>query len=189
MQPLSMPGQVGERGDRLIRLAIQSGRDACQFIAENELSFFPGVEKDNSIESVSADMLLEVLMADPSFPVFRDETFASMRDIRNEWQANLIRSSSLIHERTGLSLGDRHHDVVITHPAVPQGRFIPPDQIAWAASTSFPLANVVYLWHEILHGVLQNNDISHAIIERVADYELRHITLLRVILFSPSLMR
>lgn len=173
MQPDSSPGLISHEGDVLIRFGLEKDREQCQFIAENERTFFPDWQRYNSVGFISEDHLLNQLIRHPTFSDFRGQTIDSMRRIQNEWQSNLALSASLVHEITGLKLGNRRYDVVITHPAVPQGRFIPPDQIAWAESTSFPLANVVYLWHEILHGILQDNNISHALIERVADHELR----------------
>lgn len=120
----------------------------------------------------ATDYLIATLRQHEAFSDFVAETESNRGVVKNIWESAFECSSKIVHAITGLSLADRAYAVYVTHPDIPQGRYMPPDRIAWGSGAS-DHDTIVYLWHEILHGVLQNNDYSHALIERVADIELR----------------
>src|SRR3989344_6381629 len=97
------------------------------------------------------------------------------RRIEQEWDTNLGKSSGFMQEMAALPL-DKEYEVFLTHPSLPNGRYLGHRKIAWGGSTDFDNYNTVYLWHEVLHddeNLGTDGDISHAIIELLTDNALR----------------
>lgn len=95
--------------------------------------------------------------------------------VEQEWDANLERSFGFMQEITGLAL-DNSYTVFLTHPSLYNGRYLGNRRIAWGHPQSFENYDTIFLWHEILHdddNLGTSNDISHAIIELLADNSLR----------------
>lgn len=92
--------------------------------------------------------------------------------VEKQWNKNLKEASLIIKELTGLDL-DKSLTVYITHPAFNRGRYLGNNKIAWSHGEDFPNYSTVYLWHEILHSYLEKNDLTHSIIQLVAENELK----------------
>lgn len=85
--------------------------------------------------------------------------------------AQLRSTYAWLREWTGLDLRGRFR-VYLTHPAIRQGCYLRERTILWCLSDE-PNMNTVYFWHELLHGLLPGDDRAHALIELLADNELR----------------
>ena len=93
---------------------------------------------------------------------------------KSQWDKNLNRSSALVRELTGIKMSNRF-DVYITHPSLKNG-MNSNGKILWGHNEDWDNYTTVYLWHEILHSYLsvtQNARLNHAIIQLIADNELR----------------
>lgn len=92
--------------------------------------------------------------------------------VEKQWNGNLKETSLIIKELTGLDL-DKSLTVYITHPSFNRGRHLGGNKIAWSHSEDYPNYSTVYLWHEILHSYLEKNNLTHSIIQLVAENELK----------------
>ena len=77
-----------------------------------------------------------------------------------------------VSEITGLNL-NKEIKVYVTHPSLRNGRYWGNNKLSWGHAEDWPNYTVVYLWHEILHSYLGYGDLDHAVIELIADNELR----------------
>ena len=162
--------------------AWQLDSDAYQFLryGVNGYHFAEHFLEVKSIKDMleRAERLVDEMLNDPAFaPVKRQTDDASVR-IEKEWTANYDATFELMSELTGLQL-DHEFTVCITHPSQKTGRNADPF-IYWTDRNDFPHYNTVYLWHEIMHSFikpLKANEgiygVSHAVIELLADNELR----------------
>lgn len=88
------------------------------------------------------------------------------------WENTYDRVSQYVREITGLDF-DENFEVFFTHPSLRNGWYIGNHQIAWGCSGEFEYYDVVYLWHEILHSYFPLDDISHCLIQLIADNGIR----------------
>jgi len=91
---------------------------------------------------------------------------------KKQWEGNYKYSSEVIKELTGFNL-NKQFTVFITHPSLRNGRYLGNNRIAWGHYEDWSNYATVYLWHEILHSYLTFSDKDHAIIQLIADNELR----------------
>lgn len=90
----------------------------------------------------------------------------------SQWRENYEHSSHIIRELTGISLR-RKFIVYLTHPSLRNGRNFGKGIIAWGHHEEWPNYTTVYLWHEILHSYFPLTEKGHALIQLIADNELR----------------
>lgn len=120
-----------------------------------------------------AERLQQQSIEHPDFPRILAETQQAAEAAEQEWERNLERSHQIVFDILGQELTGRF-PVYITHPALRQGRYLDSlKAIAWTYRLDWPNYNTVYLWHEALHAFLGGDDIPHAVLELVADEELR----------------
>lgn len=97
--------------------------------------------------------------------------------LENQWERNRDESTGIVQELTGFDLTDDEFTVLVTHPSLrngyPLGRYLGQKKVAWGHNEDWKNYSTVYLWHEILHDYLANNRLNHAIIQLIADNELR----------------
>ena len=101
-----------------------------------------------------------------------------MESIEKEWNNKRINITKIVEEITGEKLSDIKIDVLITHPKLCNGMALPnSDTICWGHKENWDNYSMVYLMHETLHLILDKklgkNNLTHAIIELIADQELR----------------
>ncbi len=108
------------------------------------------------------------------------ETEAYKREIELQWKRNqkLLYSAlkSLLKEKD-FSMTSK---VVLVHPSFSVGKSFPENLIVYGHKEEWPNYNLVYLVHEFLHIIfyrygIPDNRISHALIELIADNEIRFI--------------
>jgi hypothetical protein len=121
--------------------------------------------------ALRAEELLKAMANDPLFDLVRRETQAALERVRDEWEADCDLSHRIMAKITGLSL-DREILVYITHPGLTNGQNFN-RTVFWTYWDAWPHCNTVYLWHEALHGFMDEDRTSHAVIELATDNELR----------------
>lgn len=89
-----------------------------------------------------------------------------------QWMKNYLISKKIIGDLTGFKL-NKSFTVYITHPSLKNGHYLGKNKISWGHNEDWPNYTTVYLWHEILHSYFDNNDFNHALIQFIADNELR----------------
>ena len=114
----------------------------------------------------------DVLLSHPAFRPLLETTRETRDKVSAEWEANLPRTYDWMCELTGMDLSGEF-TVFLTHPALRQGIYLGERRILWAHSYDEPNVNTIYLWHEVLHAFLPGSDRGHAVIELLADHELR----------------
>lgn len=114
---------------------------------------------------------LAVMQSAP-FRKLREETEHYRASCAEQWDRNRERSTQIIHDLTGFDL-NRSFVVFVTHPSLKNGRILDDHHLAWGHHEEWPDYTTVHLWHEILHAYFDRNDTTHAIIQLIADNELR----------------
>jgi hypothetical protein len=132
--------------------------------------FYPDSVSENNLKN-SISFLKKTKELD-SYKKLLKQTNSYKNLVEKQWNKNLKETSLIIRELTGLDL-DKSLTVYITHPAFGRGRHLGGNKIAWGHNEDYPNYSTVYLWHEILHSYLEKNDLTHSIIQLVAENELK----------------
>jgi hypothetical protein len=99
------------------------------------------------------------------------ETVSAQERVAAEWNANFEKSNAEMSNILGFEV-EGSWNVYITHPALKSGTNTG-KEILWTDRTDWPNYNTVYLWHEVLHFIFGRSNEEHAVIELIADNELR----------------
>lgn len=107
-----------------------------------------------------------------------EETKDYHRFVKNQWEKNQVEVTRILEELTGFKLPDEEITVYITHPKLYNGISLPDKKfIGWGHPEDWENYTTVYLTHEFLHIILGGkiglDETSHAIVELIADNELR----------------
>ena len=97
-------------------------------------------------------------------------------EVMNQWSENRKRIEAELIRILRIPLPKAAVKVYTTHPSLGTGYAVPQlHAICWGHSEEFPNYHSVYLVHELLHLVLPSDarEIDHALIELIADNELR----------------
>ena len=106
------------------------------------------------------------------FEKIRQQTEAYMEGVKAEWERNYPQTSKAVEQMTGFDL-NKQITVNMTHPSLRNGMYMGNDTITWGHTAEWDNYDTVYLWHEVLHSYLDRSDLSHALIQFIADNELR----------------
>lgn len=117
---------------------------------------------------------------------FKSEEFARLYEetekyrvsVEKEWNNKRKNITKTIEEIMGEEFPDTKIEVLITHPNLCNGIALPnSNTICWGHKENWENYSMVYLMHETLHLILDKklgkNNLTHAIIELIADQELR----------------
>jgi hypothetical protein len=112
------------------------------------------------------------------FKMIVKETQESLFKVKKEWEKNQRRALVEFCDIVRLPLDPSCATVLITHPALPNGRNYPSQNaIGWTYRKDWKNYNTVYLMHEFLHlqtdGRFKRGDVMHAIVELATDNELK----------------
>lgn len=118
------------------------------------------------------NIYLEDLEQSSQFKKIFDQTKKHLVFSQIEWENNLENTTKIINKLTGLDL-DKTFQVYIAHLSMQIGQYFPENTIIWGHQEDFPNYTTIYLWHEILHSYLNNSKDEHALIQLIADNELR----------------
>lgn len=118
------------------------------------------------------EVYMSNLKSSRQYQVILNQTQEYLTFCKKEWEENLEKSSQVIKELTQFDL-DKKFDVLITHPSLANGRYHGNNVIGWGHHEEWSNYAVVYLWHEILHSFFQPGQLDHALIQLIADQELR----------------
>ncbi len=106
------------------------------------------------------------------YTVVRRRTAEYLSACERQWRSNTRNAEAIVREITGLNLA-KSFTVYITHPSLKNGIYLGDRKIAWGHHEDWPNYTTVYLWHEILHSYFDAKELDHAIIQLIADEELR----------------
>lgn len=90
-----------------------------------------------------------------------------------QWEKSSKRTLRIVEELTQFRFED-DFTIFLTHPSQRNGMSFGHHQIAWGHHEDWRCYTIVYLWHEILHSYLKGSELNHALIELIADHELRY---------------
>ena len=102
-----------------------------------------------------------------------NETSNTLPLLEMEWSNNYKITSKYITS-LGIELKGKF-TVYVNHPIFLEGRYWEDGVIIWSYRNDFPNYNTIYIWHEILHEYIGKSDKQHALIELIADNEMRRI--------------
>lgn len=102
-----------------------------------------------------------------------DETNYTIPLLEEEWSRNFKTTSDYITS-LGIKLKDEF-TVYVNHPIFLEGRYWGDGTIIWSYRDDFSNYNTIYIWHELLHAYFGKSQEEHALIELIADNEMRRI--------------
>ena len=128
----------------------------------------------SNIEAIVSELpkFFQTVVRSLPFQKLRGETERYLEFCAEQWENNRERTTQIVRDLTGFDL-DRAFVVYITHPSLRNGHLIDDAHIAWGHHEDWPNYTTVCLWHEILHAYFERNDLNHALIQFIADNELR----------------
>ncbi len=106
----------------------------------------------------------------PEFKVLKNQTDTYKQKVEKIWTDYFFKTKPIISNITGLELLNAHN-VIITHPAIKNGKEVKGQWIEWGGYDE-PNYVVINLWHEILHNYFDKSNLSHSVIELIANHEL-----------------
>jgi hypothetical protein len=119
------------------------------------------------------NLYIKQITETPEYQKIRQETEKHLRECQTQWEQNYPQTSEIIHDLTRIDL-NKSMTVYILHPSLHVGsQSFGKNIINWGHRENWPNYTTVYLWHEIMHSYLENSDLAHAIIQLIADNELR----------------
>jgi hypothetical protein len=118
-----------------------------------------------------SDFTLQVQQSE-EFRKIKKQTEEYRDFVQKQWEDNFPKTASVIQDLTGFDL-NKEVSVKITHPDLSNGRYAGNDTIAWGNHEDWDNYSTVYLWHETLHSYLSYSAVEHAVIQLLADNELR----------------
>lgn len=106
------------------------------------------------------------------------ETIEYKTWLEKQWKNNATKIFGWLKEITGLILSLETVTVYITHPKLRNGKMLAgKTTICWGHSEDWKNYSLIYLTHELLHILVEKKykdaDIMHALIELLADNEIR----------------
>ena len=109
----------------------------------------------------------------PLYKKFYKETLKYRDWLENEWSQKKLEVAKHLIDIVKVELPSKDFEVLVIHPAVGGGCYLGDGKIFWGHSEDWDNYSLVYLIHEALHGYLGDNELTHALIELIADNELR----------------
>lgn len=104
---------------------------------------------------------------------FYEETLKYKGWLENEWKTKRNEVEKHLKNILKTDLPPKDFEVLVIHPAVGGGNYLGEGRIFWGHSEDWGNYSLVYLVHEALHEYIEYNELTHAIIELIADNELR----------------
>lgn len=158
--------------------------DAYAFMmGRPEFAFLSVANEDKAakfLRTIAQDFsrLLDRAFRSREFRRLYKETKGYRDFIEKQWQKNREQVFGILEELLGFPVPEMTITVFITHPKLHNGRYFPKHNvICWGHSEDWKNYSTVYLAHELLHLLLykklKRDDLTHAIIELIADNELR----------------
>lgn len=122
----------------------------------------------------SIQKTIELIIQTDKFKKIYEETIRYSDWLSSEWNKNKINVNEVLKDILRIKMSPTEYKVFITHPKLRNGRYVGHSTICWGHSEDWDNYSMVYLVHEALHEILVNRSpVMHAIIELIADNELR----------------
>ena len=93
--------------------------------------------------------------------------------LENEWENNKKYIKKELKDILRIDLPKNAFTVYVMGNLVHIGRYLGDHKIVWGHKEDWPNYSLVYLTHEYLHEMFSRSDLDHAVIELIADNELR----------------
>lgn len=140
----------------------------------NRLKFFPNELTKKNLRLFTEELFdfLEKLSCSEKFKKIYSQTEKYLEFCEDQWDENYQETQQIIRDLTGFNL-NKKFVIYITHPGLKNGKYMGENKIAWGHNEDWNNYTTVYLWHEILHSYFDSSDLNHALIELIADEELR----------------
>lgn len=126
---------------------------------------------ENILEKTEA--LLTDTEKSSEYQGFYQETLEYKDWLENEWKTKKDEVEKHLKNIIKTDLLPKDFEVLVIHPAVGGGSYLGEGKILWGHSEDWSNYSLVYLIHEALHEYFEQSDLTHALIELIADNELR----------------
>lgn len=114
---------------------------------------------------------IDAIINTDAFKKIREETTQTLSLLQLEWETNYSTIKKYL-ESLGLVING-NFTVYLNHPIFLEGQYWEDGIIIWSYRNDFLNYNVIYIWHEILHELIGKSDKEHALIELIADNEMK----------------
>lgn len=146
-----------------------------QLLQGNVINIF---ENDTSTDVLGdateeVKLLIDEGMKTPEFSALLRNAEEYKTWLENEWHANKEKITKELNDILRTDLPKDVFTVYVMGNLMHIGRHLGDNKIVWGHKEDWPNYSLVYLAHEYLHGMFSHSDLDHAIIELVADNELR----------------
>jgi len=129
------------------------------------------VKLENITEKTEA--LLNDTEKSPLYKKFYKETLKYRDWLEDEWGQKKVEVAKHLADILKTNLPHKDFEVLVIHPVVGGGCYLSDSKIVWGHSEDWSNYSLVYLIHEALHAYFDGSKLAHALIELVADNELR----------------
>lgn len=147
----------------------------CYLFLNGRFSVAASFDNEDELSQFGVTELLPffaTLKQSSEFTVLRAQTETSLACAKKQWEKNYPFTRHVIQSITGFDL-NKILTVYITHPGVPNGKYLGNNTLMWRHQEKWDNYTTVYLWREILHSYFSPGNLNHALIELIADNELR----------------
>lgn len=138
------------------------------------------IYSSNQVRNISEELekIFREIFRLKDFKRILKETNIYKKIVENQWDNNKEIVNSFLKEIIRKPLPSLDFKVIISHPSLKEGRSYPTRLIFWGHQEEWKNYSTVYLAHEIIHYIFYHykipfNKLSHALIELIADNELR----------------
>lgn len=162
-------------GDVLARVMISKSmmpKKFAHYLWDNYKISYSLLIKDIKSNEINNNIILELQQQD-FFKISYEKAKKNLERIQNNWEKNSDRINLFLNKifkkEFTLDL-----TCIIVPPSLNTGTSIENNQIVWGHVNGVNDNNydLVYLVHESLHSYFEKNDLTHTIIENIADIEL-----------------
>ena len=120
-----------------------------------------------------AQKLVDEGMHTPLFNELLILTTEYKKWLEKNWNTNKDKVKMELKDILGIELPQTETNVLVVSNKMKGGQHIDSGVIMWGHSEDWPNYSLVYLAHEYLHDIFEPGELEHAVIELIADNELR----------------
>jgi hypothetical protein len=145
---------------------LLQGRFYEAFIQDNPENYMTDAVEESKI-------LVNEGMKSVAFQNLLKDTNEYKTWLEKEWNKNKEKIIATLKDILRIEIPSHAVKVLVVSNKMKNGYHLDKGVFAWGHSEDWPNYSMVYLCHEFLHDIIESSDLTHAIIELIADNEMR----------------
>lgn len=160
---------------KLQNLMWDKHRDAYELLNnyERRLMFVGNYKKKLKSIAEKMEALVNDIKKSGEFKRIYQETLKYRDWLETEWKNKNVEVEKHLKDILKTKLPKKGFEVLVIHQTLKGGLYLGDNKILWGHNEDWDNYSIVYLVHEALHAHFEKSDITHALIELIADNELR----------------